>query len=284
MVLMLGVMKVLEVRGVLTWIAKIVARPLKVIGIPALGVFAALQILLVSFAAPVATFVTIEKQASRREIAATLAMVLAMTQANSTFPLLAVGLDLWRTLLFAIVGGAAAAFITYYVFARPIRDDATGFRPKAFPMADPTRSAFGALLDGGHEAVQIVVRSIPILVITLLCVDIMKSAGLFSFLESALSPLLGRIGLPGTTLVPIATKYTAGGTAMTGVVLKMVQDGTLSAAELNRLAGLIINPLDPVELAVLAAAGPRTASCIRAAVCGAAFGILIRTVLHLSFF
>ncbi len=97
-------------------------------------------------------------------------------------------------------------------------------------------------------------------------------------------PLLNRIGLPGISVVPIVTKYVAGGTAMTGVTLSLVQEGSLSALELNRLAGAVINPFDPVGIAVLISAGPRVASCLRAAVCGAVVGILVRATLHLVLF
>ena len=286
LVLMLGIMRLLEARGVLTWVAKIVSPPLRVLGVPALGVFAAIQVLLVSFAAPAATFATMEKQkASRRDIAATLAMVLALSQANVTFPLTAVGLNLWLTLVLALAGGVTAAFLTYYVFARSMVESGAKTSADKLVGATPMRNGwFAPVLEGGHEAVRLVLRSIPILVLAILCVDILEYVGFLSALESALSPLLSRVGIPGIAVVPIATKYVAGGTAMTGVTLNLVQEGSLSSLELNRLAGVVINPFDPVGIAVLVSAGPRVASCLRAAACGAVVGILLRATLHLALF
>ena len=50
------------------------------------------------------------------------------------------------------------------------------------------------------------------------------------------------------------------------------------------MAGLVINPLDLVGVAVLISAGPRVASVARPAILGAIIGILVRTVLHFVIF
>ena len=55
MVVMLSLMRLLEARGVLDWVVARLAPLLRPLGLTGLGVFAALQINLVSFAAPVAT-------------------------------------------------------------------------------------------------------------------------------------------------------------------------------------------------------------------------------------
>ena len=286
LVLMLGIMRLLEARGVLTWVAKVLSPALRILGIPGIAVFAAIQILFVSFAAPAATFAIMEKQqASRRDIAATLAMVLAMSQANATFPLTTVGLDLWWTLLLALAGGLAAALLTYYVFARSMVEPGAKASVDKRDGANPTRRKWCATFSrGGQEGIRLVLRSFPVLVLAILCVDILKYVGFLSALESALMPMLSRIGLPGISVVPIATKYVAGGTAMTGVTLNLVQEGSLSALELNRLAGGVINPFDPVGLAVLVWPFPRVASCLLAAASGAVVGILLRAMLHLALF
>jgi hypothetical protein len=84
-------------------------------------VFAALQINLVSFAAPIATLTMMESRgASDRHLAATLAMVMAMAQANVSFPMAAMGLSL-RPGAAAVAGGRlAAAAITYHGFGRQL--------------------------------------------------------------------------------------------------------------------------------------------------------------------
>ena len=55
MVVMLSLMRLLEARGVLDWVVVRLAPLLKPFGLTGLGVFAALQINFVSFAAPIAT-------------------------------------------------------------------------------------------------------------------------------------------------------------------------------------------------------------------------------------
>ena len=92
------------------------------------------------------------------------------------------------------------------------------------------------------------------------------------------------IGVAPASVLPIITKYIAGGTAMMGTTLPMLQDQTMTALDLNRIAGFTINTLDPVGLAVLVSAGPRFSAFVMPAVKGALFGILVRGLLHLAIF
>jgi hypothetical protein len=79
MVVMLALMKLLEARGVLAWVANALAPVLRIFGLPGLGIFAMVKLLLVSFSAPVATLALMDRNGtSLRHIAATLAMVLTM--------------------------------------------------------------------------------------------------------------------------------------------------------------------------------------------------------------
>lgn len=284
MVLMMAVMKLLEAKGVLAFVARLLAPVLRPFGVPGIGVFAMLQLLLVSFAAPVATLAIMENQGtSRRQIAATLAMILAMSQANSVFPMLAVGLNLPVTLLTSLIGGFAAAAVTYHVFLRS--EDGEVHQPAATVEKPERREGVLALLvDGGQEGVQLSLRSIPILVLTICLVKALEAAGVIPLLERGLSPLLESVGLPGIVVLPIATKYLAGGTAMMGVAMNLVNEGAMTALDLNRIAGFTINPLDLVGVSVLLSAGPRVASVARPAMVGAAVGILIRGLLHLILF
>src|SRR5690606_18411127 len=119
MVVMLSLMRLLEARGVLDWVVARLAPLLRPAGLTGLGVFAALQINLVSFAAPMATLTMMESRgASDRHLAATLAMVMAMAQANVTFPMAAMGLAFGPALLLSIIGGVVAAAATYHVSGR----------------------------------------------------------------------------------------------------------------------------------------------------------------------
>jgi spore maturation protein SpmB len=285
LVVMMALMKVLEARGVLALVARLLQPALKLFGIPGAGVFAILQMLLVSFAAPLATLSIMEKNGTcRRQIAATLAMVLTLSQANVVFPMVAVGLDLGVIMLTSIVGGLAAAALTYYVFARSAGDDHLPQTEPAVAVKGHKSSTLNLLIVGGQEAVQVVINTIPILILSILLVNILKTTGAISLLETWLTPLFALIGFPVAAVLPLATKYLAGGTAMMGVTLNLLKEGAITVQELNRMAGFITNPCDLVGVAVLISAGTRCASIARPAIAGAVVGILLRGVLHLLIF
>ena len=61
MVVMLSMMRLLEARGALDWLVAKLAPVLRPFGLTGLGVFAALQINFVSFAAPIAALAIMEK-------------------------------------------------------------------------------------------------------------------------------------------------------------------------------------------------------------------------------
>ncbi len=286
MVIMMAMMKLVEARGLLALVARLISPVLKVFGVPGTGVFAMLQLLLVSFAAPVATLTIMEKDRTvRRRLAATLAMLFSMSQANAVFPLAAVGLNTAVIMATSVAGGLISAAITYYLFARSIGEDSrNASTPDAADQRDRKTTALGLMISGGQEAVQLILSAIPMLVLAIFAVNILKSTGAIAGLESLLKPLFGLIGIPAVAVLPIATKYLAGGTAMMGVTLNLVKDGAITALELNRMAGFIINPCDLVGVTVLISAGARCTSVVRPAIAGAAVGILVRGIMHLLIF
>ncbi len=99
-----------------------------------------------------------------------------------------------------------------------------------------------------------------------------------------MAPALTRIGIPGAAVLPIATKYLAGGTAMLGILLDLMQEGAMTVAELNRVVGFTLNPFDPVGLALLISAGPRIKEVVRPAMVAAVIGVIFRGILHLLIF
>ena len=285
MVVMMALMKLLEVKGVLAFVARVLTPILKPFGIPGIGVFAILQSMLVSFAAPVATLSIMEGDGTpARKIAATLAMVLTISQANVIFPMLTVGLNLWVIFLTSLIGGAIAAMVTYYYFARSKSDEVSSPKVEVVSVASKPQDVLTTLADGGYEGVLLALKSIPILVLTICLVNALKATGVIAFLAWSLSPVLSKMHLPGIAVLPIATKFLAGGTAMMGISIPLVQEGSITPLEFNRLSGLIINPLDLVGLAVLLSPGPRVASVARPAILGAIVGILVRCVLHFVIF
>ncbi|MBW4054057.1 MAG: nucleoside recognition family protein [Proteobacteria bacterium] len=286
LVIMMALMKVVEARGILALIARMLQPVLRIFGVPGAGAFAIVQLLFVSFAAPLATLAIMEKDGtSRRRIAATLAMIFTMSQANVVFPLVAVGLNLGVIMLTSLVGGLIAAALTYYLFARSAGDEGCSVEPFVV-AADKQRKSttLNLMIIGGQEAVQVILGAIPILILAIFLVNVLKSTGAIALVETALSPLFAMIGFPAVAVLPLATKYLAGGTAMMGVTLNLLKEGAITTLELNRMAGFLTNPCDLVGVAVLISAGARSASVVRPAIAGAAAGILIRGILHLMLF
>ncbi len=286
LVIMMAIMKVVEARGVLALVARNVQPLLRLFGIPGAGAFAIMQMLLVSFAAPLATLTIMEKDGtSKRQIAATLAMVLTLSQANVVFPMVAVGLNLGVIMLTSIIGGLAAAASTYYLFARSVDD--TGHTEAAFePMQETVRKTtiLNLMIVGGQEAVRVILDTIPMLILAIFLVNVLKATGAIALLETLLTPLFHLISFPAVAVLPLATKYLAGGTAMMGVTLNLLKEGAITPHELNRMAGFMTNPCDLVGVAVLISAGQRCASVVRPVIAGVVVGVLIRGVLHLLIF
>ncbi len=282
MVVMLSLMRMLEARGVLDWVVARLAPLLRPAGLTGLGVFAALQINFVSFAAPMATLTMMESRgASDRHLAATLAMVMAMAQANVTFPMAAMGLSFGPVLLLSLVGGIAAAAVTYHGFGRHLSavearlDETLHHR-----VADDAKGVLDVINRAGAEAFKISVGAIPMLVLALVAVMALRASGGIDALIGALTPLLNFLGIDPALILLTLTKCIAGGTAMMGVMDEMLKSGVTSVSTLNASAGFLIHPLDVAGVAVLISAGPRVATVWKPAALGAIVGIALRTAGH----
>ena len=285
MVVMLSLMRLLEAKGLLDWVVARLAPAVRPFGLTGLGLFAALQISFVSFAAPIATLAMMEQRgASDRHLAATLAMVFAMAQANASLPLAALGLHLGPTLLFSLVGGLVAAAATYHGFARGLSgaehltDDTLHH-----PAAEGARGVLDVLNRAGAEAFKITIGAIPLLVLALVAVTALRQAGAVDALTHGLTPLLGALGIDPALVLPAVVKYLAGGTAMLGTVDELLRQGQFTTPLLNQSAGFLINPLDLPGVAILVSAGRRVAGVWKPAALGAGIGIAIRTLGHALF-
>lgn len=284
MIVMLSLMRMLEARGVLDWAVARIAPLLRPFGLTGLGVFAAVQINFVSFAAPVATLAMMDQRGtSSRHLAATLAMVMAMAQANVSMPLAAMGLHFGIALAWSMVGGLVAAAATYYVFGRRLSaTEHTLDETLQHPVADSAKGILDVINRAGAEAFKIAVGAIPMLVLSLTVVLALRRLGALDALTLWLSPALLAVGADPALILPTLTKFLAGGTAMMGVMDEMLRAGTASAATLNGAsAGLLIHPLDIPGVAVLISAGRRVADVWKPAALGAVVGILVRAVGHL---
>jgi spore maturation protein SpmB len=282
MVVMLTFMRLLEARGKLDWLVERLTPVLKPFGLGGLGVFAALQINFVSFAAPIATLSMMEQRgASDRHIAATLAMVFAMSQANAAFPMMTMGLHFGTTLAFSLIGGLAAASATYYLFGRHLCA-AEGVVNETLPhhTADSAKGVLDVINRAGAEAFKIAVGAIPMLVLSLVMVTALKRAGVIDLLTQLLTPLLAVMSIDPVLILPALTKYLAGGTSMMGVMDELRRSGQVSVELLNASAGFLISPFDLPGVAVLISAGKRVGAVWKPAALGACIGIALRTAGH----
>jgi spore maturation protein SpmB len=286
MVFMMAIMRVLDKKGVLRLIAIYAAPVLLLFGIPGLGVFAILQILLVSFAAPVSTFRIMDQDIdiSDRKIAAALAAILAMSQANATLPLTVFGLNLPVTMLTSLLGGLLASFLTYRIFARNLADSVEKSAALEIKKEEDKQKTIQIIMNGAEEGFQLVLKAVPLFVLAIFLVNILKTAGAITLMEKAFGPVLSLVGISGAAVLSIVTKYIAGGTAMMGATVSLIQENAMTAVELNKIAGFTINPLDAVGVAVLVSSGKRVAAFAMPAIKGALIGILFRGIIHLIIF
>lgn len=283
MVVMLSLMRLLEARGVVDKVVTWLAPALKPFGLTGLGVFAALQINFVSFAAPMATLSMMEQRGvSNRHIAATLAMVFAMSQANAAFPMMTMGLNFGTTLAFSLLGGLVAAAATYYLFGRGLSaEEARLDETLHHPVAEDAKGVLDVINRAGAEAFKIAVGAIPMLVLSLVAVTALKRFGAIDLLTQWLTPLLALAAIDPVLILPSLTKILAGGTAMMGVMDDMRRSGQVSAELLNASAGWLIHPFDVPGVAVIISAGRRVAAVWKPAALGACVGIGVRTLGHI---
>ena len=282
MVVMLSLMRLLEAKGLLDGIVAWLTPTVRPFGLTGLSLFAALQINFVSFAAPIATLSMMEQRgASDRHLAATLAMVFAMAQANASLPLTALGLHLGPTLLFSIVGGLIAAAATYHGFGRHLSgEEHLTDDTLHHPTAEGAKGVLDVINRAGAEAFKITIGAIPLLVLALVVVTALRHAGAVEGLTDLLTPFLGKLGIDPALILPTFIKYLAGGTAMLGAVDDLLRQGQFTSTLLNQSAGFLIHPLDLPGVAILVSAGRRVASVWKMAALGAGVGIVVRTLGH----
>ncbi|ALG67044.1 nucleoside recognition domain-containing protein [Beggiatoa leptomitoformis] len=282
MVVMLTLMRLLEAENILDRIVNWITPIFRPLGIPGLGIFALIQTLFVSFAAPLATLAMMDKSGtSRRHIAATLAMVFTVAQANVTFPMATLGLHVGTTILVSLIAGLLSATVTYHVFARHLPNESEPPEPALnHPQAANVKGVLHVINRAGREAFEIAIASIPMLILALLLVNSLQAIGIMGWLETLLAPVFAWFNYPSASVLLIITKYIAGGTAMMGVSADALQHGTITIVEFNRMAGLLISPFDVAGVAILISAGPHVASVLKPAAYGAIVGTLIKMILH----
>ncbi|WP_417553591.1 nucleoside recognition domain-containing protein [Marinomonas fungiae] len=286
-VVMGGLMKVLENKGVLGVISNLLTPVTKLFGATGLSIIGLAKMLFVSSVAPLTTLKKLDLQElDRRKLASSLALMLSLTQANVSFPLIAYGLDIGFVLISSLVGGVIASAVTYYLLTRNLSSDTvsdlTGNDSHGSTSA--SKDFFQSLNEGGMEGMKIAINTIPMLVITLFLLTVLKQIHVIEWLTGLLAPFFALIGLTDAAALPILTKYIAGGTAYLGVMVDQIEQGAINATDINIIAGIASNPVDLVGVALFSAIGPRISQVFRYALVGACFGLMVRAMLHIAWF
>jgi spore maturation protein SpmB len=283
MVVMMILMRFLEACGVIDRIVQTFGPLLKPFGMTGLSVLAVVQITLVSFVAPLPTLALAETRGtSDRNLAAGLAAILAMAPANATFPLAANGVSAGATILISIIGGMIASASAFYLFGRRLANAAVP--PTSVEAIMAARPSFLKVIEiSGAEAVAIVIRIIPMLLLSLVFVAALDAVGFVTLLSAALSPIFVAVGLSTDLILPVLTKYLAGSTALVGLYHQIAQTGSVPSSLLgNGPIGFLLHPLDLPGVAILLSAGPRTSRVALPAIFGAVVGISLRTVIGIG--
>lgn len=285
MVVMLIIMKYLSVRGVLDVIVRWLAPLLKPFGLTGMSAFALIQINFVSFAAPLATLAIMDKRGvSDRHMAATLAMCFAMGQGNVFYPLMPFGLHWTTSIIISVAGGLCAAVFTWYVTGRRLSATETA---SSEPLPDAEQNNQGILSvinSAGADAIRLALGAIPMLILSLSIVGLMQAAGVIEWLHHILMPVLNFMHIPDSFVLPALVKCVAGGTAYFGVISDLVQQGAVTANQINASAGLLIQTFDLPGIGIFLGISSRFVRLFRYVIPAALIGILIRTVLHIVLF
>ncbi|KOF14325.1 hypothetical protein AC244_27145 [Ensifer adhaerens] len=277
MVVMMVLMRFLETYGVIDRLIALLAPILKPFGLTGLSAVALIQTSLVSFIAPLPTLARMERQGTpERQVAATLAAVLVVTPANAIFPMAAYGVNTGGNLLISIAGGLVAASCCYYGFGRRLAasgSDAAAAEGKATQVA----SFLKTIEASGVEAISIVIRVIPMLLISLVFVYGMQDMGMFAMLAGWLRPILSSAGLSPEIVTPAITNYLAGSTALLGFYHQVAQEKPMPGVLLdNATIGFLVHSLNLVTIAILLSTGPKIARSTPPAIAGAMVGIAVR--------
>ncbi len=285
MVVMLVIMRFLEVKGIVDLLVRWMAPLLRPFGLSGMSTFALIQLNFVSFAAPLATLSIMEKRGvSDRHMAATMAMVFAMGQGNVFYPLTPFGLHWAAAIVISIIGGLAAAALTYHVLGRRL-SSAEGRRSNEVPAEETGgKGLIGIINSAGSDAIRLALGSVPMLILSMVIVGMLEAAGAVTALDHVLSPLLTSAGISPVFVLPTLVKCLAGGTAYFGVVSDLVHQGKMTASQINASAGLLVQTFDLPGIGIFLGVGSRLTRLFRYAALGALFGIVVRTVLHVVLF
>lgn len=281
MIIMLIVMKYLEAKGVVDAVVRLTAPVLKPFGISGLAIFALIQLNFVSFAAPIAALAIMEKRGtSERQLAAALAMLFAMGQGNVFYPLIPFGLHWGSAIVISIVGGLAAAAVTYHLFGKKLSSTVPNGEAKESLNDKSATSLINIINGAGSDAIRLALGSLPMLLLSLTIVGLLKEAGVVGALTTLLSPVLLWLNIPEVYVLPTLTKFLAGGTAYFGVISELLSKGLVTPEQVNASAGFLIQTFDLPGVGIYLGIASRFVRLFRYVIPGVIIGIAVRTLIH----
>ena len=285
MVVMLVLMKILEDLGILEKIIQFFSPLLKPFGLNGFGLFILIQLNFVSFVAPFATLILMEQRGiSDRKLAATIAMIFAMGQANVFYPMIPLGLNWGVAIITSIAGGLIAALLTYYIFARKFSNDEKNLVQQISKQHPQRFSLVGIISSAGQDGMRISVGAIPMLVVTLSLMGCLRDIGAIHALESIMQPILSLFHIPSYFIMPALMKFFAGGNAYFGIATELLQQHIFNPVILNQSSGWLICMLDLPAIGLIMALGKRIAYVVPISLIGAFIGLLFRTFMHIFYF
>ncbi|TCM65731.1 nucleoside recognition domain-containing protein [Rhizobium sp. BK068] len=276
MIVMTILLRFLEVYGVVDKVMIFGGPLLRPFGLSGMSAVALLQTALVSFAAPLPTLATMERRdIPDREIAATLAAVLAIAPANGLFPMAAYGVHTTEILLISFMCALAASACCYYVFGRSLGDGE--FKTPICERVPAVAGSLKIIEAGGAEAIATVFRLIPMLLLSLSIVHCIQGLGIFAATQTLVQPVLARTGLSPDLVAPSFVGYVGGSTALVGYYDKIGR-GTFLPPSLssNAAMGFFVHSVNLVTVALLFSAGPKIARATPPAIAAALVGITLR--------
>lgn len=284
MVVMLVFMRFLEEWGFFRLVVRYMTPLLTPFGLTGMSVFALLQMNFISFAAPMATLALMANRGtSERNLAAALAMTMAMGQGNVFYPMTALGLDYWQAVIISIIGGLVASSSVYYIFGRKLSKE-NNYIDKTDPAKEDTgkkKNILGIINEAGTDAIRMSAGALPMLLISLSIVYFLKEIGAITLISSFISPFMALFNIHDFYILPTITKYLAGGTAYMGVMTDLINNKIASPDDLNKTAGFFINTFDLGGLAIYLGLSSRIYRLTLYIIAGTISGIIFRTFAHL---
>lgn len=270
-IVMTILLRFLEAYGIVDRVMSLFGPLLKPFGLNGLSAVALLQTGLVSFAAPIPTLMQLERRnISDREIAATLAAVLAMA---------AYGVNTSENQLVSLICALAASSCCYYVFGRGLNDDSAGAAVCEGQLSTKA-PALKIIEAGGAEAVATVLRLIPVLLLSLSIVNGIQGLGVFTAIQTLTQPIFTHTGLSPDIIIPSFVGYIAGSTALVGYYERIGRDALASSSLVGDAAvGFLVHNVNLVTTGILLSAGPKIARSTPPAIAAAFFGIALRVAI-----